>query len=71
MRPVFLCVSLFQQPWSEVEREMVEEKGLDAAVAAQIGKYVELSGQGKEGKSRWVDESFCAHYLRALAHLYN
>ncbi|XP_061402201.1 histidine--tRNA ligase, cytoplasmic [Musca vetustissima] len=35
---------LDKSPWSEVRREMIEEKGLDAAAADQIGEYVQLSG---------------------------
>ncbi|XP_005179208.1 histidine--tRNA ligase, cytoplasmic isoform X2 [Musca domestica] len=35
---------LDKSPWSEVRREMIDEKGLDAAAADQIGEYVQLSG---------------------------
>ncbi|XP_073834054.1 histidine--tRNA ligase isoform X2 [Musca autumnalis] len=35
---------LDKSPWSEVRREMTEEKGLDAAAADQIGEYVQLNG---------------------------
>ena len=38
---------LDKSPWSEVKREMVEEKGLPEASADQIGEYVKLKG-GKE-----------------------
>ncbi|KIM31972.1 hypothetical protein M408DRAFT_327352 [Serendipita vermifera MAFF 305830] len=31
-------------PWSEVKKEMTEEKGLDPAVADKIGEYVKLKG---------------------------
>ncbi|KAF7324865.1 Histidyl-tRNA synthetase [Mycena kentingensis (nom. inval.)] len=31
-------------PWSEVKKEMTTEKGLDEAVADQIGEYVKLKG---------------------------
>ncbi|KAI8871459.1 histidyl-tRNA synthetase [Ramicandelaber brevisporus] len=31
-------------PWADVRKEMVEEKGLDAAVADRIGEYVKLRG---------------------------
>ncbi|KAL7414313.1 hypothetical protein BDY24DRAFT_386502 [Mrakia frigida] len=37
---------LDKAPWSEVRREMVEEKGLDGAVADKIGEYVSLKGNG-------------------------
>ncbi|KAG9026231.1 Cytoplasmic and mitochondrial histidine tRNA synthetase [Tulasnella sp. JGI-2019a] len=35
---------LDKSPWSEVRREMTEEKGLDGEVADQIGEYVKLKG---------------------------
>ncbi|KAI7832901.1 histidyl-tRNA synthetase [Kickxella alabastrina] len=31
-------------PWADVRREMVEDKGLDGAVADRIGEYVQLRG---------------------------
>jgi histidyl-tRNA synthetase len=37
---------LDKAPWSEVRREMVEEKGLEGAVADRIGEYVKLKGDG-------------------------
>ncbi|KAF2120431.1 histidyl-tRNA synthetase [Lophiotrema nucula] len=38
---------LDKSPWDEVRREMVEDKGLDPAVADKIGGYVKYKG-GKE-----------------------
>ncbi|ESK93633.1 histidyl-trna synthetase [Moniliophthora roreri MCA 2997] len=35
---------LDKSPWSEVKREMTEEKGLDPAVADRIGEYVKHKG---------------------------
>lgn len=35
---------LDKAPWSEVKKEMTEEKGLDPAVADKIGEYVKLKG---------------------------
>lgn len=35
---------LDKSPWTEVRREMTEEKGLDAEVADRIGEYVTLKG---------------------------
>ncbi|KAJ2914931.1 hypothetical protein MD484_g5486, partial [Candolleomyces efflorescens] len=35
---------LDKSPWSEVKREMTEEKGLDASVADKIGEYVKHKG---------------------------
>lgn len=31
--------------WLDVKKEMTEEKGLDPAIADQIGEYVKLKGQ--------------------------
>lgn len=43
----FVSVRSFalQLPWSEVKREMCEEKGLDSLVADKIGVYVQYKGQ--------------------------
>lgn len=35
---------LDKSPWTEVRREMIEEKGLDEVAADKIGEYVQLSG---------------------------
>lgn len=35
---------LDKSPWTEVRREMIEEKGLDEMAADKIGEYVQLSG---------------------------
>lgn len=35
---------LDKSPWEEVRKEMVDEKGLDAAAADRIGEYVRMSG---------------------------
>ncbi|KAK4997042.1 Cytoplasmic and mitochondrial histidine tRNA synthetase [Elasticomyces elasticus] len=35
---------LDKSPWDEVRKEMTEEKGLDGAVADEIGKYVQQKG---------------------------
>ncbi|ORX33248.1 hypothetical protein BD324DRAFT_640419, partial [Kockovaella imperatae] len=37
---------LDKAPWSEVRKEMTEEKGLDGKVADKIGEYVGLKGPG-------------------------
>ena len=39
---------LDKMPWTEVRKEMVEEKGLEAEVADRIEGYVTIKGQGKE-----------------------
>jgi len=39
-----------QLPWAKVEKEMIQEKGLDPTVADKIGQYVKQKGAGQEGK---------------------
>ena len=39
-----ILIRLVQSPWSEVRREMIEDKGLDPVVADKIGEYVKLKG---------------------------
>ncbi|KAJ2412899.1 Cytoplasmic and mitochondrial histidine tRNA synthetase [Coemansia sp. IMI 209128] len=39
---------LDKAPWTEVRREMTQEKGLEEAVADRIGQYVQISGPGEE-----------------------
>lgn len=47
-RPICSAVDkLDKVPWSEVKKEMVEKKGLDADIADKIGSYVLKKG-GKE-----------------------
>eukprot|EP00983_Pelagomonas_calceolata_P030569 959242-Pelagomonas_calceolata.AAC.6 len=50
--PASLCPILcVREPWEAVRSEMIEEKGLPAAVADRIGDFVVLScGAGVEGK---------------------
>lgn len=43
IRGVILLKSI-QLPWSEVKKEMTEEKGLDPAAADKIGEYVKHKG---------------------------
>jgi len=44
-RPICSAVDkLDKSPWTEVRQEMIEEKGLDPAVADLIGEYVKLNG---------------------------
>jgi len=35
---------LDKSPWTDVRKEMIDEKGLDEATADQIGEYVRLNG---------------------------
>jgi len=40
-RPICSAIDkLDKEPWAEVRREMVDDKGLDGAVADRIGVYV-------------------------------
>ncbi len=42
-RPICSAIDkLDKEPWSEVRREMVEDKGLPPAVADRIGEFVVL-----------------------------
>lgn len=44
-RPICSAIDkLDKEPWEEVKREMVQDKGLDEAVADVIGKFVGLRG---------------------------
>lgn len=38
-------LDVWQMEWEDVKKEMVEEKGLEPAVADRIGSYVKLSGE--------------------------
>ncbi|KAG8966192.1 Cytoplasmic and mitochondrial histidine tRNA synthetase [Tulasnella sp. 419] len=45
VRPISSAVDkLDKLPWSDVRKEMTEEKGLDGEVADRIGEYVKLKG---------------------------
>ncbi|KAJ3064002.1 hypothetical protein HDU98_000239 [Podochytrium sp. JEL0797] len=50
---------LDKAPWAEVKKEMVEEKGLDAAVADKIEQYVKLSGGVEVCDTLAADPAFC------------
>ncbi len=43
-----------KSPWSEVRKEMVEEKHLDPDCADRIGKFVQMSG-GSELVEKLLD----------------
>lgn len=73
---------LDKEPWSEVRREMVEEKGLAGDVADRIGEFVVLKGQPwemynaltegkkfgdhKEAAEAMEDLRICFEYLEAM-----
>jgi len=48
---------LDKSPWDEVRKEMVDEKGLDGAIADKIGEYVRLGGGGLELVERLLTSS--------------
>ena len=48
-RPICSAIDkLDKEPWEEVRREMIEDKGLPAEVADRIGEYVVLKGKPLE-----------------------
>lgn len=55
---------LDKSPWAEVRREMVEDKGLDGAVADKIGTYVQLHG-GRELLTRLEQDAELSANARA------
>ena len=73
---------LDKEPWSEVRREMVEDKGLAGDVADRIGEFVVLKGQPwemdnlltegkkfgdhKEAAEAMEDLRICFEYLEAM-----
>ncbi|KAK5124210.1 Cytoplasmic and mitochondrial histidine tRNA synthetase [Meristemomyces frigidus] len=52
---------LDKSPWTEVRREMTEEKGLDADVADRIGEYVTLKGSKELLERLLKDEKLSAN----------
>lgn len=53
-----------QTPWADVKKEMVEEKGLDGAIADKIGEYVKLKGS-TELLEKLISDSFLTKNKRA------
>ena len=51
---------LDKSPWEEVRNEMVQGKGLDAAVADRIGEYVKLKGGAELVEKLLADERLVA-----------
>lgn len=47
--------------WSDVKKEMVQEKGLDAEVADKIGDFVKLNGGQDLVQSLLSNETLCAN----------
>lgn len=59
-RPICSAIDkLDKEPWEEVRREMVEDKGLPGPVADRIGEYVVLKGEPWEMLKKLTDDS-CA-----------
>ncbi|KAH8987365.1 histidine-tRNA ligase [Lactarius hatsudake] len=64
IRPISSAVDkLDKLPWSDVRKEMIEEKGLDAASADKIGEYV----KHKEGGRPLLDQLLADATLTANA----
>ncbi|WFD41416.1 histidine--tRNA ligase [Malassezia psittaci] len=55
---------LDKSPWEEVRREMVQDKGLDGAVADKIGTYVQLHG-GRDLLAKLQQDSELTQNARA------
>ena len=58
---------LDKEPWSEVRREMVEEKGLAGDVADKIGEFVILKGEPWEMYNSLMDAKKFGEHTGALA----
>ncbi|KAJ7157316.1 hypothetical protein C8R46DRAFT_1004259 [Mycena filopes] len=62
IRPISSAVDkLDKLPWSEVKKEMTEEKGLDPAVADKIGEYVKHKGGPSLLEQLSADEALMAN----------
>ncbi|RAO65895.1 uncharacterized protein BHQ10_001907 [Talaromyces amestolkiae] len=62
IRPISSAVDkLDKAPWADVRKEMVEEKGLDAAVADKIEKYVSKKGRKDLFEELLKDEELMAN----------
>ncbi|KAI8610700.1 hypothetical protein BC830DRAFT_1144524 [Chytriomyces sp. MP71] len=57
---------LDKAPWADVKKEMVEEKGLDEAVADRIERYVQFCGGVEVCDALEADAAFCTSE-RAMA----
>lgn len=62
IRPISSAVDkLDKMPWTEVRKEMVEDKGLDPAVADKIGQYVSKKGRKDLLEELSKDENLMAN----------
>lgn len=62
LRPISSAVDkLDKSPWADVRKEMVDEKGLDAAVADKIEKYVSKKGRKDLLEELLKDEELMAN----------
>jgi histidyl-tRNA synthetase len=52
---------LDKEDWSEVRKEMTEEKGLDEAAADKIGEYVKLAGKAELVEKLLADPALAAN----------
>lgn len=65
-RPICSAVDkLDKEPWEEVRREMVEDKGLSPDCADRIGKFVLHSGKPKELWSKFQDMKLFGDHIGA------
>ena len=58
---------LDKEPWSEVRREMVEDKGLTGDVADRIGEFVVLKGKPWDLYKSLMDEKKFGNHKGAMA----
>ena len=65
-RPICSAVDkLDKEPWEEVRREMVEDKGLSLAVAEKVGKFVLRMGEPMELWNAFTEEKIFGKHEKA------
>jgi len=60
---------LDKEPWSEVRKELIEEKGLTAEIADKIGKFVEFKGAPIELLNKMRNEGIFGNSVMGKAGL--
>jgi len=60
---------LDKEPWSEVRREMVEDKGLAAASADKIGTFVQRKGEPRAMTAELLRDGLFKGHAKAEAAL--
>ncbi len=67
-RPICSAVDkLDKEPWEEVRREMIEDKGLSADIADRIGTYVLHSGKPKDLWTKLTNDKIFGDHIGANA----